>query len=1812
MKRIPLFIFSIVFCWINVDLLAQVPGLTWTKNMGGPPDDAIVHAHAVATDASGNIYTTGSFEGAVDFNPGPGVFELTSIAQDAFISKIDANGNFVWAVRFGSDISIESRSITIDANGNVLIAGYFYGAVDFNPGSAVFNLNSFGSSDAFVLKLNSSGNFIFAKQIGGVNEDEGAAIQTDAFNNIYMVGSYSGLADFNPDASASFNLTAIDWTDAFITKLDQNGNFQWANSYGNDGEDYDTGDELTIDPTGNIYFAGQYGQGDSGYGFLFIKKLAPNGSLIWEEEIGNTGGVDAHSIQSDASGNIYFAGTYQEDTDFNPQGTPVMLNDFDDYVCKINPSGIVIWAKSLGFGYDHSANSMNVDINGNIFLTGSIAGFADMDPGAGEAILYTPGDDYGAMFISKLDNNGDYVWAQGINSGNGDISGDDYITSRAITTDNTGNIFVAGDLYGTLNLATGICLPNELTASNNDLFIMKLGPTSVPSTCFGVIEQPAPSSIACQGSSITLIALAAGAPRVTYQWQKFNGSAFVDISDQEEDGESDIEGYEGTNTPFLTIVPIYESGTGEFRCKVYGESVADAFSDVAVLNYSGSSNIPYVVANSGCGPGQFMITAAGGSEGAYIWYDQNENVIAGQVNSTFTTPFISSPTEFSVSKGTPGCQSAKVTVEVNTNACAPVPGLVWAAQPKTSGGSVTIHEIVIDASGNTYSTGVFSGTVDFDSGPGTVALTTASQEHFLLKLDKDRNVVWVKSLNDTGFSLAMHLSLDGSGNIYITGGFHDTVDFDPGSSVFNMTATGNLDTFITKLTTDGNFIWAKRIGGTGSAYVNSRSIASNANGVYLTGQFERAIDFDPGAGVLTKTASNFFFDIFIMKLDPNGNLAAGAGWAHQIGRNNSPDTGRGIAVDAAGNIYSIGTYAFTVDFDPSAGIANLDGLGSTDMYILKLNNAGIFQWARTVTSTGVEMPFALALDAAGNPHITGTFGTIISVPSVDFDPEAGTANLLPSNGNIFVLKLTPAGSFTWAKNFRTGDFDPGSAVYKIKSNIGTDVFVSQLDINGNFSWAFNMASTGAQHYTNQGLSIVTDTDGSIYTVGELTHTSDLDPGHCTFPLFSNFNGAFIQKIKPGIKTLCFNLQPATASVCDGVPVSLSAAATGTTNINYRWQKLNTTTSIFENLTNTSGYSGVTTPTLSINTTGLFGAGDYRCYVTGDAAPDKFSDVATLTVSPNNPPLTTGATSCTAGNLVLSASGGVDGQYRWYNSPTGGTALSETSHEFTTPSISTTTTYYVSIVNTCESTRTPVVATITGVTPTVTSTAVCTGTDAVLKASGGSNGQYRWYDSATGGTALSETSDTFFIASLTSNITYYVSIDNGSCESDRVSVDAAVATPLTAPSVTGSSHCGEGTITLNASGGTDGQYRWYMVASGGAPIGGEVNASFTTPSISSTTNYYVLLDNGCESTRTEVTAEIKTLPAAPTVTGQDTCGPGSVDLTAAGGINGQYRWYTEAAGGTALTGEVNNILTITSLTATTSYYVSVLADCESERAMITPNVFTLPVKPVISSTLTPNENTIALCKDPVTLTAPVGFNSYQWSNGAITQSIEISSPLSNISLIVIDANGCESPSSDAFDIIALASCTNSAPQIATTNETTPLEGTVTINLLRLISDDDDNLDPNSIKIIRQPASGAFASIDTNGNLIIDYKGVSFSGRESIGIEACDLEGVCTQQDITIDVVGEIIVYNGLSPNGDGKNDYLILQYIDVLEETKKNRVSIFNRWGDVVFEVSDYNNTNNYFAGLNKNGTELPSGNYFYRIDYTSGKESVTGYLTIKR
>ncbi|MFD2520959.1 Ig-like domain-containing protein [Emticicia soli] len=331
-----------------------------------------------------------------------------------------------------------------------------------------------------------------------------------------------------------------------------------------------------------------------------------------------------------------------------------------------------------------------------------------------------------------------------------------------------------------------------------------------------------------------------------------------------------------------------------------------------------------------------------------------------------------------------------------------------------------------------------------------------------------------------------------------------------------------------------------------------------------------------------------------------------------------------------------------------------------------------------------------------------------------------------------------------------------------------------------------------------------------------------------------------------------------------------------------------------------------------------------------------------------PPTTTANSRCGTGTVTLNASGCTGGTLNWYAS-SAGTTIINTGTSFTTPTLTSNATYYVDCtVRVCSSSRISVTATITStpVAPTTTSRSRCGTGTVTLSAAGCAGGTIHWYGGATGGSSLG-TGTSFITPTISENATYYVGCTVGSCASaSRTSVVATVTTAPTAPTTTPASRCGTGTVILNAGGCIGGTINWYTASTGGTSVG--TGTSFTTPSISGNTTYYVACTVGsCTSTtRTSVIASITALPAIPTVSDKNRCGAGTLVLTATGCSGGTINWYAASTGGTTIA--TGGSFTTPSLSATTTYYTAcTVGSCTSARTAVKAIIGTNPAAPTLT-------------------------------------------------------------------------------------------------------------------------------------------------------------------------------------------------------------------------------------------------------------------------
>jgi hypothetical protein len=328
-------------------------------------------------------------------------------------------------------------------------------------------------------------------------------------------------------------------------------------------------------------------------------------------------------------------------------------------------------------------------------------------------------------------------------------------------------------------------------------------------------------------------------------------------------------------------------------------------------------------------------------------------------------------------------------------------------------------------------------------------------------------------------------------------------------------------------------------------------------------------------------------------------------------------------------------------------------------------------------------------------------------------------------------------------------------------------------------------------------------------------------------------------------------------------------------------------------------------------------------------------------------------------------------------------------------------------------------------PTATNVSRCGDGTVTLSATGATGTQeYRWYEVASGGTSLNSTA-TYTTPALTITTSYYVSIFEvaTSCESNRTQVDAIINTPPAAPTGTPNSGCSDTSITLNASGGSSGQYRWYTVATGGTPDATQTNDTYSTPNLTSTTSYYVAINDGiCESARTEVVATINPIPATPgAISGTITICSGSTNTYSVAPVSGAISYNWALPTGWTGTSTTNSISTTASATSG-NISVTAVNTCGTSSASSQPvSVITIPTT---SGTISGTTTICSGSTNTYSVTPVSGATSYNWTlptgwtGTSTTNSISTTASATSGNISVNAVNTCGTSAAESQPVTVL--------------------------------------------------------------------------------------------------------------------------------------------------------------------------------------------------
>lgn len=395
----------------------RVGKLVWVRQAGGSADD---YARAVAIDAEGNCYLTGSFQSpTVDFG---GESVKRNSDSEIYVAKFDGTGKVLWVRQAGggSGGGGSGNGIAIGADGYVYVCGYFNGDIDFGD----LTLKNSGFNDMFVARYDTNGELDWVRQIGGPGDDVASAIAVDAQGNSYITGGFEDTVRF----SRNIALGSVGLVDAFVAKLDNTGRTVWAQRAG--GPNTDIGYGIALDPQGNVIVSGGFNGTESyasemrlhaafrsrkgthtgtfngkglrsvGGSDVFVSKYDQRAKLVWVRTFGGNkiGAPEAgYGLAVDASGHAHVTGTFAGKVEFG-KNTLFSMGIGDIFVAELDREGLVIWARQAGamFSDPHAGHAIAVDRGGNSYIIGYFRGNVTF----GDYVLKSLGDT--DIFVAKI------------------------------------------------------------------------------------------------------------------------------------------------------------------------------------------------------------------------------------------------------------------------------------------------------------------------------------------------------------------------------------------------------------------------------------------------------------------------------------------------------------------------------------------------------------------------------------------------------------------------------------------------------------------------------------------------------------------------------------------------------------------------------------------------------------------------------------------------------------------------------------------------------------------------------------------------------------------------------------------------------------------------------------------------------------------------------------------------------------------------------------------------------------------------------------------------------------------------------------------------------------------------------------------------------------------------------------------------------------------------------------------------------------------------------------------------------------------
>ncbi len=475
----------------NISVFAQIESFGWAKHL---ESDNYTSAYASQLDDQGNLIVAGVFRGTIDVDPGVGVDTLnnnwvnwinwswyTIGNSDGIVAKYTPEGTLVWVKKFETFGSLIVNSIQFDEDQNIVLAGYYHGLIDFDPGpdTALFVGEQYYDPYAFVMKLDSVGNLIW------VNEFHHSRINSmdiDENGNIYSTGVFNENVDFDPSDDEYYLYSGfMNTPETFVLKLNENGELVWVKQFPCYVQ-VNSAQNLVLDDDENMVISGklsgptdfdtdstdQFILGEPSVHSIYFCKLDSSGAFIWAKSMKCSELATPSSAVVDSMNNSYTAINFIDSVNIDTGNAVLNIESQggrNALILKLDSSGNYIWHEAYLSIYDIGIMDIEIDILGAVYTTGYFREEIDFDPSADSLFLST--DSLGA-FIHKLDTEGSFQWAHKLTSENG------YVWARSLCVDDSFEVYTSGVFTGYTDFGIGMVNQSIDGGEMPDIFMHKI------------------------------------------------------------------------------------------------------------------------------------------------------------------------------------------------------------------------------------------------------------------------------------------------------------------------------------------------------------------------------------------------------------------------------------------------------------------------------------------------------------------------------------------------------------------------------------------------------------------------------------------------------------------------------------------------------------------------------------------------------------------------------------------------------------------------------------------------------------------------------------------------------------------------------------------------------------------------------------------------------------------------------------------------------------------------------------------------------------------------------------------------------------------------------------------------------------------------------------------------------------------------------------------------------------------------------------------------------------------------------------------